>query len=189
MAFIISLIKSLPFLLPFFKEVFLSDKEGKGKYCIRVYVLLILSMIGIGIVGNSFYQYIFNIHAKNQVLETELRQLEIFRNHLMESNENMRTRNKRQYQAYLLLNKSYSELRDDYKDLKFEYDKLFRFILRGVEKVTDEEMKMIKEEHQRATTAFEENTKIILDNTIFNDLEQTDVPVSPPPVNRNPSPK
>lgn len=189
MTFIISLIKSLPFLLPFFKEVFLSDKEGKSKYCIRVYVLGILSLIGIGIIGNSFYQYIFNIHARNQILEVELTKLEDFRNHLMDSNENMRTRNKRQYQAFLLLNKSYSELRDDYKDLKFEYDKLFRFILRGVDKVSDEEMKLIKEEHQRATDEFEENTKVILDSTIFNDLEQNDTPVKPPPVNRNPPSK
>lgn len=189
MTFIISLIKSLPFLLPFFKEVFLSDKEGKSKYCIRVYVLGILSLIGIGIIGNSFYQYIFNIHARNQILEVELTKLEDFRNHLMDSNENMRTRNKRQYQAFLLLNKSYSELRDDYKDLKFEYDKLFRFILRGVDKVSDEEMKLIKEEHQRATDEFEENTKVILDSTIFNDLEQNDAPVKPPPVNRNPPSK
>ena len=185
--FIISLIKSLPFLLPFFKEVFLSDKEGKSKYCIRVYVIGVLSIIGVSIMGKSFYDYIFAVNARNQVLEVELTKLEDFRNHLMESNENMRTRNKRQYQAYLLLNKSYSELRDDYKDLKFEYDKLFRFILHGVDKISVDEMALIKEEHQQASDKFEENSKMIIDNTIFKDLEQTDVPVKPPPVIRNPA--
>lgn len=189
MTFILSLIKSLPFLIPFFREVFLSDKEGKSRYCIRVYVLAILSFIGIGIVGNSFYQYIFNIHAKNQVLEVELKKLEDFRNHLMESNENMRTRNKRQYQAFLLLNKTYSELRDDYKDLKFEYDKLFRFLLNGVDKINEEEMKMIKEEHEKATNDFESNSKIILDSTIFNDLEENDKPEQAQPVYRHEGPK
>lgn len=186
MTFIVSLIKSLPFLLPFFKEVFLSDKEGKSKYCIRVYVLGILTIIGIGLIGNSFYRYIFDVHARNQVLEMELTKLEDFRNHLMDANENMRTRNKRQYQAFLLLNKSYADLRDDYKDLKFEYDKMFRFILRGSGKITEEEMAMIKEEHQNASNKFEENSKTIVDNTIFNDLEEADAPVKPPPVMRNP---
>lgn len=186
MTFILSLIKSLPFLIPFFKEVFLSDKEGKSRYCIRIYVLGILSLFAVALVGNSFYGYLFNVHAKNQSLEIELNKMEDFQNHLMESSENMRIRNKRQYQAYLLLNKSYAELRDDYKDLKFEYDKLFRYILHGVEKMSEEDMKVIKEEHEKATRDFEENSKVILDSTIFNDLEQTDVPAKPPPVTRHP---
>lgn len=186
MTFILSLIKSLPFLIPFFKEVFLSDKEGRSRYCIRIYVLGILSAIAVGLVGNSFYSYIFSVHARSESLEIELKKMGDFQNHLMESNESMRTRNKRQYQAYLLLNRSYAELRDDYKDLKFEYDKLFRYILHGVDKMSEEDIQRVKEEHEKATQAFEENSKIILDSTIFNDLEQNDVPTKPPPIQSHP---
>lgn len=166
MSLFISLIKALPFLLPFLKEVFMSDKEGKSRYCIRIWLIGLLSLFAIGVVGQSFYDYAFSLAAKNQELILRVDRLEADKNGLNKILEENRTNAFRQHNEYQALQGRYLELREDYKDLKFEYEKIFRRILKGKADLTLDEIKEIQKDHDDVSAAFsDENQRFQKDET------------------------